>query len=507
MFHLLVLFFGGVGLISAGDPQKSLAGHICFDVEKLTPESRKMLEATGNGGECRKVSVHHEIRIVADGKLITSFKGDELKRVDESAFAINAKLKVKKGELTVPATIKFDEKVNDALQPAGEQHQKVEGEQDDAHPNEDKEQPETIVAEKQAEAHSQKEVAKGPQKKTGKPKGKSHGKSAELVLTESDMKRLHVQGKAGRRSVTIKPNYQLDIEGHNDPSSSISIKPGSFAKTGNMMWAGQLMLKPNGEGSKVKRGLINVKMRVSDEVAKTVFNNKVDASTVELNKEDVDKLGISEDAGEPFLASLSHDGRLDPVHGPFEFGSDEVRLSIKPATFASKGGQFEGTVAVKTRSRRNNREKSLGTARATIKPNKKDMATLKKLKGHKLHPSEPTYERIEQVDSPFEHGSPPQHYEGQPQPHCSLSYSSGGSYKTVWFINVGPKVFPLAWRCPSNLRIGKIGDVEGAEPPKGPYKSPFDQCKAGVKSYSKMYNIKKLFRKESSLIKAICKHR
>ncbi|KAF4673778.1 hypothetical protein FOL46_006478 [Perkinsus olseni] len=111
------------------------------------------------------------------------------------------------------------------------------------------------------------------------------------------------------------------------------------------------------------------------------------------------------------------------------------------------------------------------------------------------------------VEPPFKHGSPPIHYAGQPNPHCSLSYSSGGSYKTVWFIVLGNKVHPLAWRCPPNHLIGNISNVDGIAAPKGEYADAFEECKAGVKEYSKFFHIKKLFRKERALVIAICKHR
>ncbi|KAF4646633.1 hypothetical protein FOZ61_005507, partial [Perkinsus olseni] len=98
----------------------------------------------------------------------------------------------------------------------------------------------------------------------------------KLILTESDMERLGMEGKAGPKGVTIKSNYKLEIRGHEDPSTSMSLKPTTFAKTGANTWTGKMMLKPlKGKGSPVKRGLMTVELIIPDEVAETLFDPKV----------------------------------------------------------------------------------------------------------------------------------------------------------------------------------------------------------------------------------------
>lgn len=98
------------------------------------------------------------------------------------------------------------------------------------------------------------------------------------MLTQSNIDRLNIEGEAGPRGLTIKANNQLEIEGIDDPTASISLKPKTFAKTGSNKWTGKVMLKPlRGTGSIVRRGLMTVTLEIQDDVADTLFEPKVNS--------------------------------------------------------------------------------------------------------------------------------------------------------------------------------------------------------------------------------------
>ncbi|EER14417.1 hypothetical protein Pmar_PMAR021170 [Perkinsus marinus ATCC 50983] len=204
----------------------------------------------------------------------------------------------------------------------------------------------------------------------------------KILLTQSNIDRLNIEGEAGPRGLTIKANNQLEIEGIDDPTASISLKPKTFAKTGSNKWTGKVMLKPlRGTGSIVRRGLMTVTLEIQDDVADTLFEPKVDASEIQLDPDDATRLKLSEYVGTPIKASILHDGRLDPVNGRLSTDDGtEVTMSIKPQTIEGRGRRVQAKVAVKSVRSNGSREKSLGTAKMTLSLTKRDYEMMNRIR-------------------------------------------------------------------------------------------------------------------------------
>ncbi|KAF4673779.1 hypothetical protein FOL46_006479 [Perkinsus olseni] len=337
-------------------------GEVCFEED--------VPQANFEGGRCHEMTLSPDYRIsLTDGGLKgLSLVPKGLTMTDENVLAGKVRVKDKRlgGTRSLRATIKLDGSIEELSK----------GETEKAYTR--------VFGNLVGEWRKQGSEGRLDDDEEGSDEREEENPNEEtkLILTESDMERLGMEGKAGPKGVTIKSNYKLEIRGHEDPSTSMSLKPTTFAKTGANTWTGKMMLKPlKGKGSPVKRGLMTVELIIPDEVAETLFDPKVDASEIQFDPLDAARLEMSKYAGKPIVAWILHDGRLDPVNGPLSTdGGFEVTVSIQPQSVEGSGRKVKARVAVRSVRRQGSREKSLGTAKITLSLTKRDQEVLSRLR-------------------------------------------------------------------------------------------------------------------------------